>query len=140
MECQGVATVRGVPEPLASCDASPPGPMVTAMTMQHLEPQTRWRRKDDHSHLSRRITNRLTISTHLSPEHLNETDEMDGTAFPKYQSPICLTFKTRPFKASLMRGLMEEMELHESLDMDAEGEIESTRMTPITNQIYPSPS
>ena len=30
-----------------------PGPMVTAVTMQHLEPQTRWRRKDDHSHLSR---------------------------------------------------------------------------------------
>ena len=39
-----------------------------------------------------------------------------------------------------MRGLMEEMELHESLDMDAEGEIESTQITPITNQIYPSPS
>ena len=130
----GVATVRGEPDPLASCDASAPGPMVTdeveggdsAASGTSDSPAAQGPSQSSFTS----ITNRL-ISTHLSPEDLNETDEMErgtGTAFQVTISDMFdfqNSYWIRAFKGSLMRGLMEEMELHELLDMDAEGEIDS---------------
>ena len=130
----GVATVRasGVTEPLASCDASAPGPMVTdeveGGASGTSESDSLAAQGPSRSSFTS-ITNRL-ISTHLSPEDLNETDEMEppGTAFQVTISDM-FDFQNgywiRAFKGSSMRGLMEEMELHELLDMDAEGEIDS---------------
>ena len=73
-----MATVRGVPEPLASCSTRTDGhggDNAASGTSDSLAAQGR----SQSSFTS--ITNRLTISTHLSPERLNETDEIDGTAF-----------------------------------------------------------
>src|SRR6266576_576789 len=129
----GVATVVSGVEPLASCDASAsaPGPMVSdeaegdddaaSGTSDSVAAQ-------GPSQSFTSITNHL-FSTHLSPEDLNETVEMEpGTAFQVSISDM-FDFQngywTRAFQDSLMRGLMEEMELHELLDMDAEGEIDS---------------
>ena len=73
------------------------------------------------------VANQL-IDAHSPPEDPDPNDEPGAMTTVQILMSEMLDFTnaywTKTFKGSLMHGLTEEMELHELLDLDAEGDVD----------------